>query len=168
MNSVAKAWTGLLAVLATIFLFVFLVFPDALFARNINEYKDTISDSSPMRASNHTLSFKIGTDVSPGGYFEVTMPDGFEILSTSTFVAERNVELLVGGVPRVSDTTLGPGVDMAEILPGSPGVIRYTLNPSSGIAAGSQLVLKIGNNTSESLEFSETFATTTGTTTIEK
>ncbi len=166
MNLVAKAWVFLLAAVGVLVLTLFLFFPDLLFARNINEYKDTISDSSPLGSSNHTLSFKIGTAVSPGGYFEVTMPSDFEVLSTSTFAAERNVELLVNGAPRSSDSTLSPGVDMVEIFPGAGGSIRYTLNPSNGITSGSQLVLKIGNHTSESLEFSESFATTTGTTTV--
>lgn len=166
MNLVAKAWVFLLATVGVLVLTLFLFFPDLLFARNINEYKDTLSDSAPLRSSNHTLSFKIGTAVSPGGYFEVTLPDDFEVLSTSTFDASRNVELLVNGTPRNSDSSLSPGVDMAEIFPGTPGSIKYTLNPSSGITSGSQLVLKIGNHTSESLVFSETFATTTGTTTV--
>ncbi len=165
MNTVAKAWAGLLAVASLFLLIAFLFFPDLLFARNINEYKDTVSDSGPRQASNHTLSFKIGTDISPGGYFEVTMPDGFEVLGTSTFAAERNVELLVNGVPRSADATPGPGIDMVEIFAGSPGLIRYTLNPDTGITSGSQLVLKIGNNTSGALGFSETYSTSTGTTT---
>lgn len=165
MNTVAKAWVGLLTVVSLFLLAAFLFFPDALFARNINEYKDTLSDSGPLQNSNHTLSFKIGTAVSPGGYFEVTPPSDFEILGTSTFAAERNVELSVNGVLRTSDSTLGPGVDMVEIFPGTPGLIRYTLGSGSTIAAGSQLVLKIGNHTSKSLSFTETFATSTGTTT---
>ena len=166
MNLVAKAWVFLLSAVGVLVLTLFLFFPDMLFARNVNEYKDTISDSAPMRPSNHTFSFKIGTAVAPGGYFEFTLPDEFEVLSTSTFTSERNVEMLVNGLPRSADSSLSPGVDMVEIFPGTPGSIKYTLNPSTGITSGSQIVLKVGNHTSESLEFSESFATTTGTTTV--
>lgn len=165
MNTVAKAWALLLTLVSLFILVAFLFFPDALFARNISEYKDTISNSAPIESSNHTLSFKIIPSIAPGGYFEMIPPDDFEMLSTSTFAAERNVELVVNGVPRLSDSSLSPGVDMVEIFPGTPGMIRYTLNPSVGIAADSQLVLKVGNHTSKSLSYSETFATSTGTTT---
>jgi Bacterial Ig domain/Dockerin type I domain len=166
MTVVAKAWAFFLATAFVAFFLVFVVAPDSLFARNINEYKDTISDSSPLAPSNHTMSFKIGTSVSPGGYIEITPPAGFETLSTTTFAAERNVELYVDGVPRDSGTVLSASDDLVEIFAGTPGMIRYTLNTTSGLTAGQNLELRIGNHTSESLDFSQTFSTTTGTTTV--
>ena len=93
MNLVAKAWAYLLTTLGLLILLTFIFFPDYILARNINEYKDTISNSTPGVASNHTLSFKLGTTIGPGAYLEVTPPTGFEISSSSLFSEDRNVEL---------------------------------------------------------------------------
>ncbi len=165
MNNVAKAWTSLVVTFVLAFLVVLWFFPELVFARNISSYKDTISDSAPGMGSNHTLSFTIGTNLNPGAVIEVTPPAGFETLGTTTFAAERNVELLVNGSPRNSGEVHGPASDLVEIVPGTPGMIRYTLNTTSGISSGARLDLKIGNHTAESLEFSEEFSTSTGTTT---
>lgn len=165
MNNVAKAWTSLVVILVLAFFFVLWFFPELVFARNITSYKDTISDSAPGLGSNHTLSFTIGTNLNPGAVIEVTPPAGFEILATSTFSAERNVQLNVNGSPRSAGEIHGPATDLVEITPGTPGMIRYTLNTTTGISSGSRLELKIGNHTAESLSFSEEFSTSTGATT---
>jgi Dockerin type I domain len=167
MTLVAKTCAIFLLTISVAVLFVLIFHPDLLFARNITNYKDTISTSAPLTGSNHTLSFSLGTNIDPSGYIEITPPDDFEILSTSTFSADRNVELYVNGTARAASSVSDAWTDLVEIFPGLPGTIRYTLNPSVGIAAGSQLELRIGNNTSNSLDFSETYSTTTGTTTIE-
>ncbi|OGG65187.1 hypothetical protein A2929_02045 [Candidatus Kaiserbacteria bacterium RIFCSPLOWO2_01_FULL_45_25] len=167
MTIVAKAWAFFFLCLSLVLLVVYLINPSTLFARNITQYKDTISDSAPEFASNHTLAFRLGTTISPGAYIEVTPPTGFEVLGTSTFVAERNVELYVNGALRDSSDTLSASTDLVEIFPGTPGMIRYTLNTSSGIAEGANLELRIGNNTSKALEYSVEVSTTTGTTTTE-
>lgn len=133
-------------------------------ARNILEYKDTLSTSAPGIGSNHTFSFRLEANVSPGGYIEITPPDGFETISTSTF-GVRNVQMIVDGTPRQATTTASPGYDQVDITPGSPGSIRYTLEPTSGLSAGSQIIIKVGNHTSASLPAIETYSTSTGTTT---
>ena len=135
-------------------------------ALNIIEYKDTISDSGPSEQSNHTFEFILNTAISPGSTIEITPPAGFTVMSTSTF-AERNVELFVNGVKRVSSSTASAGVDMIEITAGSPGFFRYTLAPDYSIAAGSRLKIKIGNHTTYAQQFFSEFSTTTGTTTIQ-
>lgn len=146
---------------------VWILFPTNLWARNITQYKDTISNSAPLTESNHSLSFKLDTTIAPGSYLEVTMPDGFETIGTTTFSADRNVELSVNNVLRQSSSTQSATYDQVEIFPGSPGVIRYTLNTTDGITTGSLLNLKIGNNTSKSLTYSLEFSTSTGTTTTQ-
>lgn len=167
MSSVAKAYL-LLSLVVTLLSFLFLLFlPDNVFARNIIEYKDVLSNSNPEAYSNHTLSFTLNTNISPGSYIEVTPPVGFEIIGTSTFAAERNVELLVDGTERLATTTQDSTYDKVEIIPGSPGLVRYTLNTTTGISSGARVELKIGNNTSKSLEAYETYSTSTGTTTTE-
>ena len=141
------------------------IFPEFVTARNISQYRDLISDSAPAVVSNHTLSFQIKTPVGPGGYIELVPPDGFETLSTSTFSALRNVELSVNGFARTVGPVLSASDDYVEIFPGSPGMIRYTLNQSSGLNQGDMIEIKIGNHTGLANQLSVTFSTTTGTTT---
>jgi hypothetical protein len=162
-GSVARLWVATIAIVAIVVGLLFLV-SDISWARNINQYSDRLSTSAPGVLSNHTLSFRLDVAVSPGAYFEVTPPKGFTIIATSSF-SERNVELWVNGSPRRATTTASAGFDQVNITPGSPGKIRYTLEPTAGIAAGSQLQLRIGDNTSVSSVFSLTVSTTTGTST---
>jgi hypothetical protein len=143
---------------------IFLLCSDVSWARNINQYRDTLSTSAPGALSNHTLSFRLDVGMNPGAYLEVRPPEGFEVLATSSF-SERNVELWVNGAPRSATSSASPGFDQVDIVPGSPGLIRYTLEPTEGIAAGSMLELRIGDHTSVSSVFSESFSTTTGTST---
>ena len=164
MSTVAKLWLMLLFVVS-IASVTFFVLPDDTHARfNIRQYSDTISDSAPNAGANHTFRFYLDADVSPGGRLEITPPAGFETLATSSF-AERNVELYVNGSPRTASSTASPGVDMVEITPGTPGFIRYTLAPDSGITSGSLIELRIGDHTSVSSQYSMSFSSTTGTTT---
>lgn len=164
MTQVLKAWVWFVA-LVGLFVLSMLFRPGFMEARNILEYKDTLSDSAPSIASNHTLSFVLDTTVNPGASFEITMPSGFETLATSTFTAERNVELYVDGSRRSAGLVQDSSTDLVEIFPGTPGSIRYTLNTSTGINEGSRLELRIGNHTANALEFSEEYSTSTGTTT---
>jgi hypothetical protein len=163
-SAVAKLWAGLFACSFVVFLTALFLFPELLQARNINEYKDTISTSAPSQLANHTLSFRLDTAVSPGGYIEVVPPAGFSVISSSSF-NERTVELVVDGTPRVASTTLAPGVDQVDISPGSPGLIRYTLEPTAGLSAGSQIQLKLGDHTSVASVYTFSVSTTTGTST---
>ena len=165
MSTVARLWLIFIAV--TVFsTVVFLVLPDNTSARNIQKYKDTITDSAPGAYSNHTFEFQVDTYVAPGGRLEFTFPSGFSIISTSTFDV-RNVELLVNGFPRIASTSASAGIDQVDITTGDPGFIRYTLAPDFSISDGSSIELRVGNRTSGANYFSETYdATTTSTTTI--
>ncbi len=150
----------------TITVFFLLTNAHNLKAQNISKYSNTISNSQPNSYSNHTLRFTLGTNISPGGSLEFIPPDGFMTTHpTSTFSA-RNVQLLVNGVPRTASSTMSTNVDQVEIFGGSPGSILYTLNPSTGISANSNLEFRVGNHTTNSFAGGYTFSTTTGTTTI--
>ncbi len=169
MNALVKSWICLTVFSLLVFL-VTVIFPGATEARNVLQYKDTISDSYPEANSNHTFSFVINTDLDPGAYIEITPPDNFTILSTTTFSADRNVEMSVDGTLRLSSSTVSAAEDLVEITPGTPGLIRYTLNPTTGIASSSLIEIKVGNHTSKALDFSQstsTVGTTTATTTVD-
>ena len=159
MSTVAKLWLIflVLAVLPAIF---YLWQPEDTFARNVQQYSDTITDSAPNAAANHTFKFRIDTAVAPGGRLEFTPPVGFELLSSPGFNA-RNVELWVNGVARPVAEVGGPGVDQVEITTGSPGFIRYTLAPDFNIEANSQIEFRIGNHTSGSLGVTYEYSSTT-------
>jgi len=164
MSNIQKNWCLISFVFIILFTGLVFVAPSTAQAINIIEYSNTLSDSGPEANSNHTLGFTILTELSPGSSFEITPPPGFEVINALEF-AERNVELTVDGVVRVSGDTLEPGQDLVEITTGSPGFIRYTLSPDLGIAADSRLELKIGNQTSVALPSREVFDLINGTTT---
>lgn len=139
-------------------------FASTAMAANISHYSDILSDSTPGDASNHTIGFTILSDVSPGGYIDVTPPAGFTILSTSTF-GVRNVEMLVNGTARTATGSPNATYDGVSITTGTPGLIRYTLNSTTGLTEDDEVVIKIGNHTSGSLGLVVTYSSTTGTTT---
>ncbi len=144
---------------------VFTLFPFYSNALNISTYKDTITDSVPLHYTNHTFDFTVDTAIAPSGYFELTFPNDFELLSSSLF-AERNVELSVNGVIRNASSTRSASVDGIALTLGAGGSVRYDLNTTTGIAAGSHLIVKIGSHTINAHHDGTTFSTTTGTTTI--
>lgn len=152
-------------ILVVLGIFIYSILPGYVKALNVERYRDLITDSAPNAPSNHTLSFIVSTDVGPNGVIEITPPQGFETVSDSGF-AIRNVELAVNDTTRNAGAVAAPGVDRVEIIPGSPGMIRYTLAPNYEIQNGSEIELKIGNHTSNSIGPTFEFSSTTGTTTI--
>ncbi len=144
-------------------------FSPAAEAQNLRSYSDRITDSAPGAYSNHTFTFTVLSDIAAGGYIEVDFPASFTVLdpnATNTFGA-RNVELYDDGVLRNATSTLSPTTDQVVINPGSGGSIRYNLNTTTGIQAGSELELLVGNQTSQAISGFTTFSSSTGTTTFD-
>lgn len=138
---------------------------------NVMQYSNTLSTSIPSQPSNHTFRFTILTDIEPGGVLRIEPPADFPILHTSTFSAERNVEILVNGVARPSTVVFDPNADLVEIQTGSSGYIQYELASTlAGIQAGDRIELRVGNQTTNSLDEQVFVSTTTnpvtGTTTV--
>jgi len=154
MNLVAKIWLLLLPLILGL---SFLVHSSFVQAKNIASFQDLISDSAPQKNSNHTFSFTITEDVPVNSYFLFEFPSDMEVIGTSTFAAERNVEMLVDGLERISSSTAGVAVDGVEIVSGFGGTIKYTLNSSEGISAGSEVKIKIGNHTSKKNDLLEAY-----------
>ncbi len=152
-------------VLAT-FVGLFFLLPYFSFALNINSYKDVISTSAPDTGANHTLSFQLLTSVAPSGEILIEPDAGFTTLLASSTWTARNVELYVNGVARTASTSGDASTDEVVITGGSPGSIRYVLNPTVGIPDNANIVFRIGDHTSLSQTASVSFSTTTGTTTI--
>ena len=137
-------------------------------------YSNTLSTSAPSQLANHTYRFTANKEVPSGGTLRISLPSNFSIYGTSSFAADRNVDLRVNGVVRPTDTVIGPFVDRVEI---GSGEIRYTLALGMpGIAVGDTVELRVGNHTAYSIEPSVststvidpvTGATTTATTTVD-
>jgi len=164
MSTVAKLWLALIVFVGVPMSF-FLWKPTDTLALNVASYRDTISDSGPNELSNHTFEFTLDANLSPGSQLEFTPPDGFEISSSTEYFDAKNVELIVNGFPRTASTTASPGVDLVEIISGSPGLIRYTLAPGFSILAGSSIKFRIGNQTTNGLPFRYSYSTSTNSTT---
>jgi len=135
-------------------------------AVNVNGYSSTLSDSGPADFANHTYAFTPLVALGGGASIEITLSSDFSFIATTTTFAERNVELYINVVPRTSGDTLVAGVDRVEIDRTGTQQIRYTFAPDAVIDANSEFELRVGNNTSGSLEALTTFSTSTGTTTI--
>lgn len=155
----------LFLLICTLIMGVFFLVVNFSYARNISQFKDTISTSAPGTLSNHTFSFVVDTEIPPQGYLELTPSAGFEVINATTFSPVRNIELYVDGTRRDVGATLTATDDQATIVPGASGKIRYQLNSSTGITAGSQIEFKVGNHTRDKESGFTTFSTTTGTTT---
>ncbi len=160
-----RQWGIAFAIIAMTFIGTLIFFPEVIFARNISQYSDTLSTSAPGRAANHTFSFVPTVAIAPSSYIEIIPPEGFEILGTSTFSPLRNVQLFVNGSPRVVGASQSATEDFAEIIPGTPGMIRYTFNTTDGVNAGSLVQIRVGNNSSYSQPEVTSYSSSTGTTT---
>jgi hypothetical protein len=74
-------------------------------AANLTYVKDTLSDSAPGSASNHTIQFLSPTGVGANATITVAFPNGFNISTSSVGVADIDLEIsgvdetLVAGVP---------------------------------------------------------------------
>lgn len=134
-------------------------------AANVISYSDLLSDSAPSATSNHTLSFEILSSMPASSYFDFTPPVGFETYATSTF-SVRNIEMYVDGSARTATTTATGVTDGVVITSGSPGSIRYTLNSSTGVTAGSNVEFRFGNHTTNSLDERTVLSGTSSTTTL--
>lgn len=165
MSAFPYAWACKVTLLFAVVACAISIAPHFMSARYINEYKDTLSNSAPLQQSNHTLSFVLNTTVNPSASIEMIPPAGFEMLSSGGFMPTKNVELKVDGVVRTVGSVQSNTDDFVEIFPGTPGMIRYTLNTTDGIASGSRLELKVGNHTSNATPFIYTFIPGFGTTT---
>lgn len=134
-------------------------------ARNVHTYSDLISTSNPGGDANHTFTFELKEAIAAGGYLDFDFPSGFELPATTTF-GVRNVELYVDGIPRTATGTPSATNDGVVITTGDGGSVRYTLNSSTGIPADSDIEFRIGNHTSNTIQPSLQYSTSTGTTTV--
>jgi hypothetical protein len=139
--------------------------PSVASALGIVRFSDTISTSQPSAYANHTFRFELTTDVAPGGSLTFDWPADFDVLANTSTFSERNVEMVVNGIPRTASTSASATDDGVSITRGAGGSITYTLNSTTGLSAGDEIGVLVGNHTSVSIPILTTFSTSTGTTT---
>jgi hypothetical protein len=146
-------WGVGLCVLA--FLSVYLILnPHFLDARYMHTIRDTLSTSAPNAPSNHTVEFTLLTALPPQGYIQLTPEAGaFLVPTSSEFFDIDNTELAVANgtsapyVVRSATTTPDATHDGVVIVRGTSGSIRFDLNTSLGINAGSRVRIRLGSHT---------------------
>jgi hypothetical protein len=103
-------------------------------AANITDVRDTLSDSAPSAASNHTIHFVTPTGVLNNGHIIVDFPAGF----TLTGIGEEDIDLNVNGA---NVTNANWSISSAT----TTGTIDLTITTGS-IAAGATTTLTVGLN----------------------
>jgi hypothetical protein len=123
-------------------------------AANLTGVKDTLTESAPSLASNHTIEFTIpaaSAGVIAGGTMTVTFPAGFNL----TGIVAGDVDLKVATVDQTVNTTPS-GATWGAAVSGQV----LTLTSGTGVVTAGQAVeIQIGTNA--------TFATGTGANQIE-
>lgn len=151
LKSFFKAWYGTLAFLLVMLFLAYYFFNVYGEARYMSTIRDTISTSAPDAFANHTIEFRVDTDIPPGGYVRIRPDDGAFLIPTSTF-SHRNAELYVA--PPSSAYTLRPATTTADatndgiaIVSGTSGNVTFILNSTTGITSGSSVRILLGDNT---------------------
>ncbi len=134
-----------------VLLFSFLYTSHSAFATSyLSRISDLISTSAPGAAANHTLRFTIAQAIPPNGAIEVLFNrGGFTIPGALNFTdVDLGFSAVSGGpyTERPLSSVQTGGTDRVVVTSGSAGKIRFDLNTSVGIAAGSELRIKIGTN----------------------
>ena len=108
-------------------------------AASITTASDTLSNSAPSQASNHTIAFTTSNGLIIGQTIEVTFPVGFTMGS----VGEDDVDILVASSS--SSTAAASGADTWGVdVTGS--VITFETPTNSGVASNTPIVIRIGNH----------------------
>ncbi len=108
-------------------------------AASITTASDTLSNSAPSQASNHTIAFTTSNGLTIGQTIELTFPVGFTMGS----VGEDDVDILVASSS--SSTAAASGADTWGVdVTGS--VITFETPTNSGVASNTPIVIRIGTN----------------------
>ncbi len=108
-------------------------------AASITNASDTLSNSAPSQASNHTIAFRTANGLSIGQTIELTFPVAFTMGS----VGEDDIDILVASSS--SSTAAAAGADTWGVtVAGS--VVTLETPTNSGVASNTPIVVRIGNH----------------------
>lgn len=103
---------------------------------------DTISSSIPGASSNHTIKFKITTQIPANG--KIIIKPEVNAFKIPTLLSVLDVDMSINGVQQTLVSFSSPTFIRAEIVTGTSGSIMFTL-PAS-LAVGSEVVIRVGKN----------------------
>lgn len=108
-------------------------------AASITNASDTISNSAPSTASNHTIVFTTPNGLTIGQTFSLT----FENTFTMGSVAENDLDLLINDVATTTGAVSGAGTWGVTV---SGSVITFETPTDVGVASSSEITILIGKN----------------------
>lgn len=107
-------------------------------AASLTTVRDTITDSRPSVASNHTIDFTTPTGITNGQTLTITFPAGFNLTAVdfeSVDLKDDGTDLTIAATP--SGSTWGAAVS---------GQVLTLTNGNVAVAAGSVMELQIGSH----------------------
>jgi hypothetical protein len=108
-------------------------------AANVTSFSNTLSDSAPSVAANHTISFVTPSGLAAGEIISLTFPNEFTGIGSLT---EDDLDLAVNG----SDQTLGAAASAATWGVNAAGQVIDIESGTSTIGAGATVTIEIGTN----------------------
>lgn len=108
-------------------------------ASSITNASDTLSNSAPSQASNHTIAFKPATSIAAGQTITLTFPAGFTMGS----VSEPDIDILINGLSSTTAGTAGPATWGVTVV---GQVITLEAPSGSGVASNTSISILIGTN----------------------
>jgi len=108
-------------------------------AASITSASDTLSNSAPGAASDHTLEFTLPNGASASSSMNVTFDGAFDM----GFVVESDIDILVNGSASSTAATNGAGT-WGVVVDGN--VLRLVTADDSAIASSSEITIRIGAN----------------------
>jgi len=112
-------------------------------AASVLDASDTLSNSAPDTASNHTLAFTTPNGMEIGETIELTFPVGFDLSGLD----EDDIDLDVNASPEATDASAGAGV-WGVVIAGD--TITFTTPTDAGLASSTDVLIRIGNNAVDS------------------
>ena len=109
----------------------------SVYAANVQEFSNTLSDSAPSAPANHTIVFTTPSGMSAGGTITITLED-FDL----GVIDPGDFEVEVDGVDVTSEFTLTVAGDDLE----------FEADGSTSISANDEVIIRIGENTASGTE----------------
>ena len=107
-------------------------------AANVTNFSNTLSDSAPSAAADHTIEFTVPSDIPDEGTITLSLTSFGNVEN----ITATDVELELGGTLQ----TLGTGAGQWELTTISEEV-TLAGNSSTAIASSTEVVIRIGENT---------------------
>lgn len=116
----------------------------------LSRVSDLLTMSAPGATTNHTIRFTLVQAIPANGAIEVSFSEGGSIIPAG--LNYTDVDLAFSAVPggpytdRPLSSVQSPGTDDVTVTAGATGALRFDLNTTIGIPAGSEVVIEIGSN----------------------